>query len=442
MSGPPPTGLAPLPAGDPVQRLCRAVLRRRLAGLRHGVIELEEGGCIERFGRLTGHCGLTARVHVRHPRFYRALALGGSIGAGRAYMDGDWSTDDLARLLCILAANLPDWRGGDRWRARLARPLSAALRWLRDNTAAGSRRNVAAHYDLGNALFELFLDRDLHYSSAYFVPPQADLDQAQRAKADLVCRKLELAADDHLLEIGCGWGGLALHAARHYGCRVTATTVSRQQHALAVQRVQAAGLADRVTVLCEDYRRLRGRYDKLAAVEMLEAVGHRRHGRFLAHCGRLLKPHGLMLLQAITIDERRHGAAAREEDFIQRYVFPGGSLPSLSRLVRLLGRHTQLRVEHCEDLAPHYALTLRHWRGRFMARQAQVRALGYPLRFVRLWEFYLAYCEAGFSARAVAVQQLLLAGPQARRSLAAGDRPALGELPATAGQDAPRAAAG
>ncbi|GAB4357328.1 MAG: cyclopropane-fatty-acyl-phospholipid synthase family protein [Immundisolibacter sp.] len=421
MSGPPPAGLAPLPAGGPVQRLCRAMLRRRLAGLRHGVIELEEGGWRERFGRLTAQCGLSARVRVQHPRFYRALVLGGSIGAGRAYMDGDWSTDDLARLLRILAANLADWRDGDRWRARLARPLSALLRWWRDNSVAGSRRNVAAHYDLGNALFALFLDRDLHYSSAYFDPPQADLEQAQRAKADRVCRKLGLAPGDHLLEIGCGWGGLALHAARHYGCRVTATTVSRQQYALAVQRVRAAGLQDRVTVLCEDYRRLRGRYDKLAVVEVLEAVGHRRHGRFLAQCGRLLKPDGRMLLQAITIDERRHDAAAREEDFIQRYVFPGGSLPSLARLLRLLGRHTALRVEHCEDLAPHYVLTLRHWRRRFMAHAAQVQALGYPFRFVRLWEFYLAYCEAGFSGRALAAPQLLLAGPQARRSLLPGD---------------------
>lgn len=401
-----------------LDRTCRNLLRRRLAGIGHGVIELEDDGGIERFGRTTAACPLTARLRVLDTRFYRGAVLGGSVGGGRAYVDGYWQADDLPRLLRILAINIGTWNDTERWQERLLRPVSAALRYLRDNSLAGSRRNIAAHYDLGNELFALFLDRDLQYSSAVFEHPGMSLEDAQRAKLDLICRKLGLKPGDHLLEIGTGWGGLALHAAREYGCRVTTTTISREQHALASQRVQDAGLGERITLLCQDYRRLTGQYDKLVSVEMIEAVGHRRHAEFFSRCNRLLKPDGLMLLQAITIAEQRHDAAARQQDFIQRHVFPGGSLPSVSRLAKLAKHRTDMQVSHVEDLAPHYALTLRHWRQRFLAQLPQVRALGYPPRFLRLWEFYLAYCEAGFAERATGVVQMVLGKPMARPGLA------------------------
>lgn len=401
-----------------LDRLLRAALHRRLASLEHGVIELEDGRGVERFGRTSAACSLTARLRVLDRRFYRAVVLGGSVGGGRAYVDGYWQADDLTRLLRILALNIGPWNAAERWHARLLRPVDAALRYLRDNSLAGSRRNVAAHYDLGNALFALFLDRDMQYSSAFFEHPAQGLEEAQRAKLDLICRKLDLKPTDHLLEIGTGWGGLALHAARQYGCRVTSTTLSREQHALASQRVQEAGLGARITLLCADYRRLEGQYDKLVSVEMIEAVGHRRHAEFFARCNRLLKPDGQMLLQAITIAEQRHDAAARQQDFIQRHVFPGGSLPSVSRLATLAKHRTDMQIHRIEDLAPHYELTLRHWRQRFLAQRAQVQALGYPPRFLRLWEFYLCYCEAGFAERATGVVQMVLSKPLARPGLA------------------------
>jgi cyclopropane-fatty-acyl-phospholipid synthase len=288
--------------------------------------------------------------------------------------------------------------------------------WLNRNSRAGSRRNVAAHYDLGNELFELFLDPTLNYSCALFEPEDASLEAASVAKMDAICAKLELSPADHLLEIGTGWGGLAIHAARHYGCRVTTTTISREQHRLATERVRAAGLGDRVTLLLEDYRELSGRYDKLVSVEMVEAVGHQYLDDYFRRTGELLEPHGLMLLQAITIREEHYRQALASVDFIKRHVFPGSFIPSVSTLTGSLARTTDLYLLHLQDIGPHYATTLRHWRERFMARRDEAAALGYPESFARMWEFYLSYCEGGFLERALGNVQMLLAKPAARRA--------------------------
>ena len=286
---------------------------------------------------------------------------------------------------------------------------------MRRNSRAGSRRNIAAHYDLGNEFFRSFLDETLMYSAATFEHEQQSLHDAQVARLDRICRKLELGPDDHLLEIGTGWGGLALHAARHFGCRVTTTTISREQWTLARERVREAGLGDRVEVLCEDYRDLTGTYDKLVSIEMIEAIGHQYYDTYFAKCSELLAPHGAMLLQAITIADQRYERARRSVDFIQRYIFPGSCIPSVAALSSSIARASDLRLFHLDDIGPHYATTLAHWRQNLRANLARVRSLGYGEEFIRMWEYYFCYCEGGFMERVIGDVQMLLVKPGNRR---------------------------
>jgi len=385
-------------------RLARRLVLRALEGLRDGALELREpGGAVHRFG--DGDAGLRATIQVRSPRVWSAVATGGSLGGAEAFLRGEWDCDDLPALVRLVLRNPA---GMGRLEGRVA-PLRGALeglaRPLRSNTRRRSRRRIAAHYDLGNDFFGLFLDPTLSYSCALFETPEAGLEQAQEAKIARLCGWLDLSPQDHLLEIGTGWGALALHAARHSGCRVTTTTLSREQAELARERVAEAGLADRVEVLLEDYRDLRGRYDKLVSVEMIEAVGHEYFDTYFRRCQELLRPDGLMALQAIVIDDAHYEAARRHEDFIKRYVFPGGCLPSLEVLTRCLAR-TDLRVLQLEDVTPHYAETLRRWRARFHERAEEAAALGAPETFRRLWDYYLAYCEGGFEERHIGAVQL------------------------------------
>jgi cyclopropane-fatty-acyl-phospholipid synthase len=282
------------------------------------------------------------------------------------------------------------------------------------NSRDGSRRNIAAHYDLGNALFELFLDPTMAYSCALFESADATLEQASIAKFDAVCRKLDLRPTDHLLEIGTGWGGLAIHAARHYGCKVTTTTISRQQHAMAAERIAAAGLSDRIELRLDDYRDLQGQYDKLVSIEMIEAVGHQYLASYLAKCASLLKPDGAFLLQAITLQDQIYEDALERVDFIQRYVFPGSFIPSITAITCAATTATDLKVARLEDIGPHYARTLHLWRENFFANIAQVRELGYPEEFIRLWDYYLCYCEGGFEERQLGDVHMLLVKPDWR----------------------------
>jgi cyclopropane-fatty-acyl-phospholipid synthase len=295
------------------------------------------------------------------------------------------------------------------------RPYRFLKHWLRRNTRSGSRRNIAAHYDLSNEFFALMLDRTMTYSSGLFESPHASLEEASLAKYDRICRKLRLRSSDHVLEIGCGWGGFAAHAAREYGCRVTATTVSRQQFDFARERLHQEGLSGRVELLLQDYRDLKGCYDRLVSIEMIEAVGERYLDVFFAQCNRLTKPDGAMALQAITIPDHRYDRYRRSVDFIQRYVFPGGFLPSISAIGKSLQRGTDFRLDHLEDFGLHYAETLRIWRENFWANIQQVRRLGFDDRFVRTWHYYLCYCEAAFRERQIGVCQLTLARPDDRR---------------------------
>jgi cyclopropane-fatty-acyl-phospholipid synthase len=391
--------------------LRRAVLRQ-LENLRHGLLLIQEGGDTLHFG--TPLSELRAEIRVNDPAIWGLVAGNGSIGAGEAYIHGYWSTPDLTAVIRIFVANLEVLDAMEGGLARLGRPLVQGLHWLNRNTRQGSRRNIAAHYDLGNDLFEQFLDPTMMYSAAMFRSEDDSLEQAQLNKLERICRKLALKPSDHLLEIGTGWGSMALYAATRYGCRVTTTTLSREQHAYTEQRIRDLGLADRVTLLLEDYRDLDGQYDKLVSIEMIEAVGHRYLPTYFEQCARLLKPDGLMLLQAITIRDQRYEQARSSVDFIQRYIFPGGALPSLQKMLDVVTRHTDLNLHHMEDFGLHYARTLRLWHENLRQARQRLEQLGYDDYFYRLWEFYLCYCEGGFLERTIGTAQLLLAKPAAR----------------------------
>ncbi len=393
------------PRAASLSGLARTLVRGRLGALREGRLLVREPGGATAFGP---GGGIETAVTVRDPAFYAELAFGGSVGAGESYMLGHWRADDLTALVRLLLRNREALDGMEDGLARLSAPLRVAAHWVHRNTRAGSRRNIAAHYDLGNELYRLFLDESMMYSCALFERPDMTLAEAQFAKLEAICRKLDLRPGEHVLEIGTGWGGFALHAAARYGCRVTTTTISANQHALAVERVRAAGLEDRVTVLREDYRDLRGTYDKLVSIEMIEAVGHQYFGDFFRACDARLAAGGRMLLQAITIADQRYERARREVDFIKRHIFPGCCIPSVTALAQAMTAASRLRIVGLEDIGPHYATTLARWRENFLGREMQARALGYPETFIRMWEFYLAYCEGGFAERALGDVQMVL----------------------------------
>ncbi len=386
----------------------RAAVSGAMRRLRSGRIEVVEGGRARAFG--PGDAELRATVRVRDPAAWTG-PLRGSLGLGETYVDGLWETDDLVSLIRIAARELQ--RPG-RLRAAVARPrglLHRARGLVPENSRRGARENISAHYDLGNDLFAAFLDERMMYSCAWFPEEGASLEQAQLAKLERICERLQLSPDDHLLEIGTGWGGLAVHAAREHGCRVTTTTISREQHALAQRRVREAGLEDRVTVLLEDYRDLEGSYDKLVSVEMIEAVGWQHFDEYFRRCDELLAPDGLMLLQAITIDDRIYQAEKAAQSFANTHVFPGGCLPSNGLIADCLERVTSMRPVWTEDITAHYPPTLAAWRERFLAAWDQLRARGYDDRFRRLWTFYLSSSEAGFRERRIGDVQALFAKP-------------------------------
>jgi cyclopropane-fatty-acyl-phospholipid synthase len=330
-------------------------------------------------------------------------------------MHGYWSCTELTDLLRILIRNRESLESLDTGLSLLSAPLNKLLHALNRNTRKGSRQNVAAHYDLGNDFYELWLDPGMMYSCAYFDTPESSLEEAATEKLDRICRKLQLSAGDTVLEIGTGWGGFAIHAARHYGCHVTTTTISRSQFDYAKKAIAAAGLEDRITLLLEDYRDLEGRFDKLVSIEMIEAVGHEYHDTYFRKCCELLKPEGQMLLQAITMADQQYDRYRGGVDFIKRYIFPGGCLTSVTDMCRTMTAGTDMRVIHLEDIGSHYATTLRHWHDRFSARIDEVRELGYPETFIRMWQFYLCYCESAFIERAIGDVQMLIMRPGARR---------------------------
>jgi cyclopropane-fatty-acyl-phospholipid synthase len=403
----------------PLQQMARKFLISVLKKLKMGRIDFRDGDMHMVFGRPPEEEVLTAAVTVRHPDFYTRILFGGSIGSGEAYMQGLWRTDDLTALIRILILNQSVLRELDsRW-TKLWAPAYKAFDVMRRDTRKGSRANIAAHYDLGNDFYALFLDETLTYSCGYFETDASSLRDASLAKYDRVCKKLALGSSDHVLEIGTGWGGFAIYAARKYGCRVTTATISKHQHALAKSRIESAGLGDRITLLFEDYRDLQGQYDKLVSIEMIEAVGHQYLKPFFRCCGNLLKEDGMMLLQAITITDQVFERYKNSVDFIKRYIFPGGCIPSITAISRAATEGSDMKIDHLEDITPHYAKTLRTWRKRFFDNIDQVRALGFSETFIRMWEYYLSYCEAGFHERYLGDIQMRLTKPMCRPGPAA-----------------------
>src|SRR5690349_16574482 len=397
-------------------QLGRKLLLAQLAKLESGSLRIVEPGGDHRFGKRTPDCDLAATVHVENPQFFADVAFGGTVGAGEAYIRGIWKCDDLTGLVRIFLRNRDLMNGMDgRW-AVFTKPFLKAFHTLNRNSKEGSARNISAHYDLGNDLYELMLDETMMYSCAIYPRTDASLHEAQVAKLDAICQKLALTPQDHLVEIGTGWGGLAIHAATNYGCRVTTTTISKEQHDYAKAKIEKLGLTNRITLLFQDYRDLEGQYDKLVSIEMIEAVGADFLETYLQKCSSLLKPDGLALIQAITIQDQNYEAALNSVDYIQRFIFPGSFIPSINAISNALCAATDMKITHLEDIGPHYATTLRAWRERFFANLGAVRRLGMSDSFVRLWEFYLCYCEGGFLERALGDVHLLLAKPGARRA--------------------------
>ncbi len=396
-------------------RVAKRLVCRQLALLKDGILTVRERDSDDLvFGDgNTNHA--PAELIIHHHSTWRDLLTGGSVGAAESWVAGDWESPDLVALLRFFTRNVDRMNAFEDRFSWITKPALKSLHWLNRNTKTGSRKNISAHYDLGNDLFETFLDPTMMYSSAIYPGRESTLDEAAVYKLDTTCRKLDLQPGDNVIEIGTGWGGFAIHAAKHYGCQVTTTTISEEQLALAKQRVAEEGLTDRITLLFDDYRDLAGQFDKLVSIEMIEAVGPQFLDSYLSQISGLLKPDGLALIQAINMPEQRYQRALRNVDFIQRYIFPGSFIPSFGAILESVRKGSNLVLSHAEDIGFHYARTLRDWCDRFMANSKALDAMGYDEAFRRLWHFYFAYCEAGFSERAIGVSQLVLAKPGNKR---------------------------
>lgn len=396
------------------------ILLNHLQRISMGHLVVEDGEEVYSFGQHVGVAPLTARINIQDPSAYTQILFGGATGSGEAYIRGVWTSPDLVNVIRIFVLNKDVLSNIDsRWTS-IAKGLARVGAWFQLNTVAGSRKNIAAHYDLSNEFFSLFLDSSMMYSAAVFPSDEVDLPEASLIKLEHICQRLNLQESDHLVEIGAGWGGMAVYAAKHYGCRVTTTTISQKQYELAVAHVQKEQVEDKVTVLLKDYRELEGEYDKLVSIEMVEAVGHQFYSEFFSRCARLLKRDGLMLMQAITTSDQRFERDKNSVDFIRKYIFPGGCLPSNEVVMRNIAKHTDMHLVGLEDITLDYALTLNAWKTRFFERIEQVKALGFDDHFIRMWEFYLSYCEGGFRERVINTSQFLFAKPLCRNLPAVG----------------------
>ncbi|MBT1064990.1 cyclopropane-fatty-acyl-phospholipid synthase family protein [Bowmanella sp. Y26] len=392
-------------------KVARSTVLKLLGHLAHGGLVIkEEGRLVERFG--DGAHPLQAEINVLSPVFYTRVLTGGSVAAGETYTDGIWQSPDLTAVVRLFAANMMLLDKIERRMSWLRLPTDWLHKLATANSVSRSKVNIAAHYDLGNNLYRHFLDHSMMYSAAIYPTAQSTLAEAQQHKLQTICEKLNLKADDHLLEIGTGWGGLAIFAAKHFGCKVTTTTISEEQYSYTAALIKQQGLSDKITLLKQDYRKLSGKFDKLVSIEMVEAVGKAYLTTFFRQCSKLLKADGLMLLQSITISEARLASYAKGQDFIQRYIFPGGFLPSVSLLSDEIRQATDMEIRDCQDIGLHYAKTLQHWHQALHQNRQLLATYGYDERFIRLWSFYFCYCEGGFLQRSISTVQLLLSKPE------------------------------
>lgn len=391
----------------------RTIVLRLLNHLQLGHLKMfEQGQLIAEFGDKTSE--LKAEIDIQKGDFYRRFLFGGSIGAAELFMDESWTTPNLTQVIQLFARNLPALDAAEAKFSWLLLPLQKFQHWRRNNSKRQAKENISAHYDLGNDLYQAFLDPALQYSSAVYPHADASLAEAQQHKLKRLCDSLELCAEDHLLEIGTGWGGMAVFAAKHYGCKVTTTTISEEQYSYTKELIEREGLTQQITLLKKDYRDLEGTYDKLVSVEMIEAVGLKYMPTFFKTCSRLLKPNGKMALQAITIADQRMKSYANSVDFIQKYIFPGGFLPSLTMMAEMFTKHTDMVMREVRDIGYDYAKTLADWRDNFNQAHPQLIDKGYDERFGRMWNYYLCYCEGGFWERTVSAVQLVATKPQSR----------------------------
>ena len=401
-----------------IDGVAKNIIIKALGKIQRGRLVLDDHGQIFYFGEAAADAEIIAHVFIHHSSSYKDILLGGSIGAGEAYMLGSWSSSSLLDVIRLMVINLEAFNKMDNARPLFNRLSTKLLHMMNANTQTGSRKNISAHYDLGNDFFSLFLDPTMMYSSGIFPSAQATMEEASLNKLNIICEKLQLCADDHVVEIGTGWGGFAIYAAKNYGCKVTTTTISQEQFNLAKQRIEQEGLQDKITLLLEDYRDLRkyyeGQFDKLVSIEMIEAVGWKFYNTFFEHCGSLLKPEGIALIQAITITDQRYDQARKDVDFIQRYIFPGSCIPSVTALVTASTKASDMNLVQAQDFGLHYARTLKAWQDTFNEKTKQVSEFGYSDDFKRMWQFYLSYCEGGFEERSIGVNHLVFAKPQAK----------------------------
>ena len=398
------------------EKTCRSIFLNVLKRLPHGHLTMKENGhVVGEFGNK--HDDLHAVVNIIDYRAYPKLLLGGSIASGETFTDNLWETPNLTNVIRIFARNLSTL---DSWEKRfswLTMPVLKLGHFAKRNSKEQAKRNIGDHYDLGNKLYTKFLDKSMMYSSAIYPHQDANLEQAQFHKLHTICEKLQLSEKDHLVEIGTGWGGLAIHAAKYFGCKVTTTTISEEQHAYAAAWIEEENLADKITLLKKDYRLLEGKFDKLVSIEMIEAVGKQYLPTFFKKCASLIKDDGLMLIQSITIDDRRYESYANSVDFIQKYIFPGGFLPSQLVINNQLKKHTDLSIADVHDIGLDYAKTLNDWHTAFMSQKSALNDDGYDERFIRMWKYYLNYCEGGFLERAISTVQLVMRKPHYRDEL-------------------------
>ena len=394
-----------------LHRIARALVFRQLKKIDTGYISIQEGNKKFSFGKKGN---LSAHITVHDPRFYGALAFGGSIGVSEAFMQKYWSVNDLTKLIRIMAINQNAMDQLESLFNVFLKPILKCLHYLNQNSVKGSRINISKHYDLGNDFFSLFLDSTMMYSSAVFKNPQDSLYQGSMHKLEMICQGLELNAQDHVIEIGSGWGGFAIYAAQNFGCMVTTTTISKQQYLFVKQKIKDLKLTHKIKVLLSDYRHLKGQYSKLVSIEMLEAVGYQYYDIYFKVCSHLLKPDGIAFIQTITITDQRYEKAKHSVDFIQRYIFPGSCIPSLTALQNSITESSDLKIYQVRDIGDHYARTLALWRTAFIKRLSEVKDLGFDDVFIRMWHFYLAYCEGGFKEKAISDIHLKLIKPDYR----------------------------
>tara|TARA_B100001142_G_scaffold277391_1_gene286940 strand:- start:413 stop:1606 length:1194 start_codon:yes stop_codon:yes gene_type:complete len=397
-----------------MNRLYKKITHQRLSQIKDGHIIIKDGESISKYGK---QGNLSAKINVLDSVFYKNIILGGTIGASESFIRGEWSSSNLTNVIRVLARNTEAQDKLENFFTLLFQPFLKVMHKLNENSVRGSKKNISRHYDLSNDFFSLFLDKNMMYSSAIYKTRKTSLEDAAINKLDVICKKLKLKKTDHIIEIGTGWGGFAIYAVKNYGCKVTTTTISIEQYKFAKQKIKEAGLGRQINILLKDYRLLKGQYDKVVSIEMIEAVGYQFYDEYFKIISQLLKDDGDALIQAITIKDQRYSKAIHSVDFIQKYIFPGSCIPSITAIQNSLTNTTDLVINDVRDIGHHYARTLADWRKKFLKNKREIRKLGFDDKFLRMWLFYFAYCEGGFEEKVISDIHLHITKPGYRNSI-------------------------